>query len=143
MKTKNTKINGAVASLPDQDNKTPGLTTIYSDFPTVIPHVDRVADFIEFAKWFATPHALRQPKTQKDFAAAIVVSQDTLTDWKRHYYFWPLAQKFINEWVKERIPDAIAGLYRNACGKGKAKDVEAFLRLGLMGSDTKKIKNTK
>jgi len=143
MKTKNTKNDTTNTSISDKVNGKQRLTPIYSDFPTVIPHVERVADFVKFAQWFATPRASRKQKTQKDFAESIRVSQDTLTDWKHHQYFWPLAQDFIKEWVKERIPDVIEGLYCNACGEGKAKDVETFLRLGLMGTDAKKIKNTK
>jgi hypothetical protein len=116
------------------------ITPIQSDLPTIIPHVDRVADFLQFAQWFATPKLSRKQKTQKDFAIAIGANQDTLTDWKRHPYFWPTVQQFIKEWMKERIPDVIDGLYRNACDKGQAKDVEFFLKLGGMINDSKNNK---
>ncbi|MCX6740986.1 MAG: hypothetical protein NTY61_01140 [Candidatus Parcubacteria bacterium] len=109
------------------------LNPIQADFPTIIPHVDRVADFIKFAQWFATPHELRKQKNQKDFARLIGASEDTLTDWKRHQYFWPLVQQFIGDWLKERVPDVLNGLYKKACKKGHAKDVEMFTRLAGIG----------
>ena len=57
------------------------------------------------------------------------VCEDTLTDWKRHPQFWPLVQQHMVQWMKEAVPDVIYGLYKNASGEGKAKDVEMFLRL--------------
>lgn len=118
------------------------ITPIQSDLPSVIPHVERVADFLRFAQWFAAPQGSREQKTQKEFALAIGVDQDTLTDWKHNQCFWPITQHFINNWVKERIPDVINSLYRNVCNKGKAREVEAFLRLAEFGTnpkDNKKI----
>ncbi len=118
------------------------IIPIQSDLPTVIPHVERVADFLQFAQWFATPQLLREQKTQKEFAEVIGANQDTLTNWKRNPYFWPIAQQFMSEWIKERIPDVIDGLYNNACDKGQAKDVEAFLKLGGMAIGLKNRKKT-
>ncbi len=142
MQTKNIKISKMNPSLSEKDNGKQDVVPIYSDLPTSIPHVERVIDFINFAKWYATPRAIRQLKTQKEFANKIGVSEDTLTDWKRNPYFWPLFQKFISEWIKSRIPDVINGLYKKSCGKGHAKDVLAFLKLGGISDDFNK-KNSK
>lgn len=114
------------------------VTTIDSDLPTIIPHVERVIDFIDFTRWFATPKSIRKLKTQKEFANKIGVSEDTLTDWKRNPYFWPLAQRFISEWIKSKIPDVINGLYKKASGKGHAKDVLAFIKLAGISDDFNK-----
>ena len=120
-------------------NKAPQtIITIDSDLPTIIPHVERVIDFISFAKWFATPSAIRPLKTQKEFANKIGASEDTLTDWKRNPYFWPLVQKFMSEWLKSKTPDVLNGLYQKAISKGHAKDVLAFLKLAGISDDFNK-----
>lgn len=116
------------------------IDTDNSNFPEIIPHVERVSDFLKFAQWYSTPRDLREQKTQKDFARAIRIDEDTLTTWKHHQYFWPLAQQFMSELMRERIPDVIEGLYNAACGEGKAREVEAFLKIAGMGIDPKNNK---
>ncbi len=103
---------------------------IDSDSVKVINGVQRIPEFMQFVKWFATPRQFRTPKTQKQFAKKIGVCEDSLTDWKKHEKFWPLAQKEMSVWIKDRIPDAIGGLYKNAAKKGSPKAVEIFLQLG-------------
>lgn len=104
-------------------------TPIHSDISLVISDIYKVPEFMKFAEWFSTPRQLRKIKTQKQFSIAIGVCEDTLTDWKQHPQFRVLVQQNISEWIKERIPDVIHGLYENAVNEGKAKDVEMFLRL--------------
>lgn len=109
---------------------------IHSDISLVISDIYKVPEFMKFAEWFSTPRQLRKIKTQKQFSIAIGVCEDTLTDWKQHPQFRVLVQQNISEWIKERIPDVIHGLYENDVNEGKAKDVEMFLRLS--GIDTNK-----
>ncbi|MFA6228302.1 MAG: hypothetical protein WC668_03925 [Patescibacteria group bacterium] len=110
-------------------SKTKFISTIDSDNIEVIDRVQKVAEFIEFVNWSATPSRFRQPKNQKDLAAEIGVSIDSLTDWKKHPSFWPLMQIALRKWCQDQIPDIVGGLYSNACGKGKAGDVKMFLQL--------------
>lgn len=118
------------------------LTPIYSDFLISIPDVRRVPEFFEFARWCALPHWLRDPKTQKELAERIGVSQDTLTDCKKHPEFWPLVFQLLREWMREHAPDVIGGLYdKIVSAKGSAKDVKLFL--GLSGNYSKEIKSKK
>lgn len=116
------------------------LTPIRSGFPAIIPHVERVADFIQFAQWFATPRQLREQKTQKEFALVIGLSEDTLTDWKRNACFWPMVQQFLSDWVKERVPDVVNSLYLTASNEGKAPEATAFLRLAGMSIGSRQDK---
>lgn len=110
--------------------KTVSATTIHSDFLPVLPDIRRVPEFLSFASWCALPSWHRTPETQKELAEQIGVSQDTLTDWKRHPEFWPLVLQLLREWMKEHTSDVIGGLYNKiASGKGGASDVRLFLGL--------------
>ena len=104
-------------------------TPIRSDYSVIISDIHKFPEFIKFAEWFSTPKQIRKIKNQKEFAVVVGVCEDTLTDWKRHPQFWPLVQQHMVQWMKEAVPDVIYGLYKNASGEGKAKDVEMFLRL--------------
>lgn len=106
------------------------LTPIHSDSLKVVPRIQRLPEFMQFINWFATPGQFRKPKTQKEFARIVGVCEDTLTDWKLTPHFWPLVQQSLSRWIKDRLPDAIGGLYLNASDKGSPKAVEMFLRLG-------------
>lgn len=111
-------------------NKQNTITPIHSDFLPVLPDIRRVPEFLAFASWCALPSWHRTPETQKELADKIGVSQDTLTDWKRHPEFWPLVLQLLREWMKEHTSDVIGGLYEKiASGKGGASDVRLFLNL--------------
>lgn len=111
---------------------------IHSDSRLVIPSVYRFPEFMQFVAWYATPRQFREPKTQKGLAELVGVCEDTLTDWKRNPQFWPLVQQALADWIKDRVPDVIGGLYQKAFHKGNAKEVEMFLRLS--GAETSKTK---
>lgn len=115
-------------------------TPICSDSTQIVSGIQKLPEFFQFVAWYATPLQFRKPRNQKEFAKQIGVNEDSLTDWKRHPQFQPLLWQIVNNWIKDRIPDVIGGLYKRACNKGSAKDVEAFLRLAGMeiGKTSKK-----
>jgi len=115
---------------------------IHSDYP-VISGIKDLGGFLRFIEWIATPQYLREPKFQKDLAELIGVSEDTLTDWKRHPQFPLLLQSKISAWIKERVPDVIGALYETASAKGESKEVELFLRLAGMQTRKEKEKKSK
>ena len=103
---------------------------IQSDFFPVVAGIYRQTEFVKFAIWYGTPSQFREIETQKEFAESIGVSVDTLTDWKKHPQFGFLVWQATKEWVKERIPDVIGGLYAKASSnKASATDVKFYLRL--------------
>lgn len=104
-------------------------TTIQSDSVEVLTGVERVAEFIQFVQWFATPARCRELKTQKEFAASVGVCEDTITAWKRNPSFWPLMRKMLGGWIKERVPEIVDGLYSKVCEKGGAAEAELLFRL--------------
>lgn len=102
----------------------------YSDSLPAPVDIRRVAEFVEFTKWFAHPSYEREPQTQKEFAKLIRVDEDTLTAWKKRPEFWPLTGEFLHELMRENMPDVIGSLFdRIMSGKGGAGDVKLFLAL--------------
>jgi hypothetical protein len=117
-------------------SETKFISPIDSDNLEVVGNVQKVDEFIRFVNWASTPRQFRKIKTQKDFADSIGVSQDTLTDWKKHPSFLRFMRLAIQQWCQERMPDAIGGLYEKVCSKANAKDVELFLKLAGLSNNT-------
>lgn len=114
-------------------SKTKIITPIHYDSITVLPAIQRWPEFMQFVQWYATPGQFRELQTQKEFARAVGVHEDTLTDWKRHPSFRPLALKALQGWMQDHVPDVVGGLYNKATSeKTTARDVEMFMRLAGM-----------
>lgn len=105
-------------------------TPIKSDFQVDTKSLRRPNEFIQFAIWFGTPSGFRKIKSQKEFATSIGVCEDTLTDWKSHPQFNNIVAQTIRNWVKERIPDVVEGLFlKSMSDKITASDVAMLLKI--------------
>lgn len=106
------------------------ITPIESDILPIVDGIRHQVEFVQFAIWFGTPGQFREPETQKEFAESIRVDEDTLTSWKKHPQFAFFVWQATEEWIKERVPDAIGGLYLKASSKkASASDVKLWIQL--------------
>ena len=108
-------------------------TPIKSDFQVDTKSLRRPNEFVQFATWFGTPSEFRNIKSQKEFANSIGVYEDTLTDWKKHPQFEDIVIQTIRNWVKERLPDVVEGLYlKTLSDKVTASDVAMLEKISGM-----------
>lgn len=106
------------------------VTRIEPDFLPVVTGIRHQTEFVQFTIWYGTPGQFREPETQKEFAESIHVDENTLTSWKRHPQFDFFVWQSTEEWIKERLPDAIGGLYLKASSKrASASDVKLWIQL--------------
>ncbi len=109
-----------------------------------VPGIQKVAEFIEFVYWFATPRRNRKISTQKEFAALINIDEDTLTDWKRRPEFWSLLKTALKKWCQEQVPEVMDGLHYAACKKGNSAAAKVILQFaGLLPENGKKDNTNK
>lgn len=62
---------------------------------------------IQLAEWLATPDTERQPKTQKDLAIQLGVTEATLCNWKQNPELWEYRDRLLRLAGKDKVPDAI------------------------------------
>lgn len=80
-----------------------------------------------FIGWIALPKAARLPKTNKELAKKIGVSQDTLTDWKRLTGFWKEVQQEQESYFRGQTADVLHALLEKA-KTGRAAEVKLYLQ---------------
>ena len=70
-------------------------------------------DQLKFAEWLALSTIGRRTETQKEFAARLGVSQQSLCQWKEMPELWEVQNSLLTSRAKEMVPDAIK-IYENA-----------------------------
>jgi len=95
------------------------------------------ADQLRFIEWLATPKALRNPKTQKQFATQSHHDEGTLSDWKRLPGFMDSVNAIARAQLKDSLTDIYAALVKAAINQ----DVGAIkLAMEMSGEYTPKQK---
>jgi hypothetical protein len=104
---------------------------IQSDPLMIVPSgIQQAAEFVQFAKWLATPAWLREIPTQMDFADVFQIPEDVLTEWKKCPQFWILVSQEIKSWMKDRVADVVGCLYMKIVDEiATTEDVEMFLKI--------------
>lgn len=94
--------------------------------------VYKKAEWLEFVRFTAFPRVLRNKEfgfeTDKAFGAAQKINHDTLVKWKKDQEFWDAVAMTLKKWGKDRTPDVIMGLYRNAVKSGNAAEAKLWLQ---------------
>ncbi len=74
---------------------------------------------------------LLEIRDQNGFGAKFNVTPETLSRWKKREKFWELVKAYQKKWGRDKTPNVIAGLYREAVKHGN-KDRNAQLWLQYM-----------
>lgn len=88
------------------------------------------AEYLLFIEWVATPLFERTPKTQKELALQLKVSEPTLSNWKDRTGFWKKVEKSNSKWGKFRTADLMGALYTQILTSRKptGRDVLVWLQ---------------
>lgn len=81
---------------------------------------------LQVQRWLAMPTKLRQPKTQKQLAAQIGVTEQTIVAWKRLPGWNDAVSEIIRMWLFDDLPDVLKELVKQA-KKGSVRHQRLFL----------------
>jgi hypothetical protein len=93
---------------------------------------------IRLAEWLATPIVERQPKTQKELAMQLGVSEATLCNWKQDPEIWEYRDKLLRQAGKDKVPDAIKKVGDLMDCENKKVELEAAKDILSRWSDPRK-----
>lgn len=83
---------------------------------------------LQVQRWLAMPTKLRQPRTQKQLAAQLGISEEVICRWK-HLPGWSDAvSEIIRVWLFDDLPDVLKELVRQA-KKGSVSHQRLFLEV--------------
>lgn len=97
--------------------------------PKKTKEIRKIQDFNEFCLWASLPSPLREPKTQKEFAAKWGLSEPTLALWKAKPLFWETVASIRRDWARDKTSDVIHGLFKRASTRGEAAEVKLWLQV--------------
>lgn len=89
----------------------------------------RNAEYEKFIIFQATPKALREQKTQEEFAEHFGLHRDTLTDWKKTDGFWEKVAAVRQVGFKERSSEVLASFYNTLIKNASGRDVETWWKI--------------
>lgn len=81
---------------------------------------------IIYRDWLLTPKELRTPRTQRELAEQLGVSDDTLRNWRKEPQFQRDMQRAAREAIRvEKLTDVIDTLYKQATDQDNPRSVAA------------------
>ena len=86
------------------------------------------AEYKQFVEWLALPVKEREPKTQKELAEQLGLSEWTLSQWKLRDGFWPEVEAIRKGWGKGKTTEVLNGLYQKALS-GNASEVKLWMQI--------------
>lgn len=78
------------------------------------------SEYLQFVEWCSLPNALREPKTQKQLAKKLKVSEVILSEWKKKDNFWDLVRANIKDWAKGKTPEVVQAIFNGALMYGES-----------------------
>jgi len=109
-----------------------------------IEGVDKVAEFIELAKFNALPKEARMRQygfcLMQDFSKKYEINDGTIANWRNMDVFWQYVKRFMFNWGQKQTPDVLRALLKRIKEEGRRPETELWLQLFQGFEDTRRLK---
>lgn len=112
--------------------------------PIKIEGVEKVAEFIELAKFNALPKESRIKQygfyRMQDFSIRYNLNDSTIASWRNKDVFWQYVKRFMFNWGQKQTPDVLRALLKRIKEEGRRPETELWLQLFQGFEDTRRLK---
>jgi hypothetical protein len=85
-------------------------------------------EYLKFIDWISLPSSDRFPKTQKDLAVELGITEDTLSAWKNRDGFWDEVRSNVKSFWKGKLGEVTQALYLGMLQRKSASEFTAFMQ---------------
>jgi len=96
--------------------------------------------FKEFILWMSVFEAIREPRTQQEFAKKFGVCEWTLSQWKKRDDFWNAAEQEWKKWGREKTINVINKLYTKIMQEGESSNIKLWIQYFLDWTEKQETK---